>query len=232
MSKDFFFFLIHSRLFLGDEMEDKLKEIILDNRNLIYSVIHRFKGSDYDDLFQAGCLGLVKAYKNYKSNSTVKFTSYAYPYIVGEIYKFIINNRNIHMSPMNMKLLNSMNKASIFLTNQLGRIPTDSELASFMEIDLYKLSELKNMMGTDSLDYNYDNYDLYDFLEEEEIPKDLLIDLKSALCSLSNKEKLIIKERYFNNLTQNELARKYNTNQVKISRDEKKILLKLKAKMY
>ena len=119
-------------------MKGNLKELILDNRNLIYSVIHRFRGSDYDDLFQVGCVGLIKAYHHYNDEYNVKFTTYAYQYIVGEIYSFLNNNRNIHMSPENIRLLKAIKKAEEVLINHLGRSPTDSELSSFLEIDLYK----------------------------------------------------------------------------------------------
>lgn len=220
-------------LILGDEMEEeKLKEIILDNRNLIYSVIHRFKGSDYDDMFQAGCLGLINAYRKFKDNVGVKFTSYAYPYIVGEIYKYIMENRQIRTSPANTKLINGIKKAEEFLINHLGRSPTDQEICSFLEIDSYKLAEIRNIMQVESLDYNYDNVDMYNFIKDDVIPKDDLIDLKEALKSLNDEEKKLIMARYYYNITQGELAKTYNTNQVKISRDEKKILTKLKAKMY
>ena len=208
-----------------------LKEIILDNRNLIYSVIHRFKGSDYNELFQVGCLGLIKAYHSFKEEFHVKFTTYAYQYIVGEIYKFINDDRNIHMSPENIKLLRSIKKASEALTNHLGRNPTDDELASFLEIDLYKLSEIKNMNMIESLDYEYDNNELYDFIQKEDVSKDDLIDLRNALNSLTDEEKRFIKARFYDNITQSQMALMYHTNQVKISRDEKKILQKLKAKM-
>lgn len=213
-------------------MEGELKEIILDNRNLIYSIIHKFKSDDYDDLFQAGCLGIIDAYKNYNRNSGVKFTTYAYPFIVGEIYKCITGNRNIHMSPMNIKLFNSIKKAEEYLTNYLGRIPSDLEIANFIEIDLYKLYEIKNMIKTDSLDYDYNDVNLYDFVANENISKEELMDLRNALLTLNPLERKFIKDRYFNNITQSNLARMYNTNQVKISREEKKILCKLKAKMY
>lgn len=212
-------------------MERNLKELILDNRNLIYSVIHRFKGSDYDDLFQAGCLGLINAYKSFKDEYHVKFTSYAYQFIVGEIYKHLNNNRNIHMSPENIKLLNSVNKATNALTLHLGRSPNDEELASFLEIDLYKLYEIRNMSTVESLDYKYDNHDLYDFVQISGITKDQLIDLSNALKSLSSEEKKLIKARYYDNYTQTDLAKLYKTNQVKISRDEKRILLKLRKVM-
>ena len=213
------------------KMREELKEIILDNRKLIYSVIHRFKGSDYNDLYQAGCMGLINAYQSFKKEYNVKFTTYAYPYIVGEIYRYINNNRNIHMSPENIRLLNSINKAEEVLTHHLGRCPRDDELADFLEIDLYKLNELRNMNTVESLDYQYEDNDLYDFISREDLSLDELIDLRNALSSLSYEEKELIRKRYFENLTQMELARRYNTNQVKISRDEKKILMKLKAKM-
>ena len=216
---------------MGDEMEGKLQEIIFDNRKLIYSIIHRFKGSDYDDLFQAGCVGLIKAYQNYNVEYHVKFTTYAYQFIVGEIYNYLVNNRNIHMSPVNIKLLNSIKKAEDLLTSHLGRSPNDEELADFLEIDLYKLAELRNMSMIDSLDYCYEDNDLYDFISSNEISKDKLIDLKEALKSLTKEEKEFIKARYYDNITQSDLAKTYHTNQVKISRDEKKILCKLKAKM-
>lgn len=214
-------------MFLGDEMkDDKLKEVILNNQDLIYSIIHKFRSRDYEDLFQAGCLGLIKAYKNFDNRKDVKFTSYAYNYILGEVYQYIINNRNIHMSPMNIKLAKALGKTKEYLTNHLGRNPTVAELCNFLEISPYKYYELVNMMSSDNIDNN-DNISTY-----ERIDKDDLIDLKSALRSLSNEEKMIIKARYYNNYTQKELANIYNTNQVKISRKENKILCKLKAKMY
>ena len=156
----------------------------------------------------------------------VKFTSYAYNYILGEVYQYIINNRNIHMSPMNIKLAKALNKAKEYLTNHLGRNPTIDELCNFLEISPYKYFELVNMMSIDNIDNN-DNISI-----NERIDKDDLIDLNNALRSLSNEEKKIIKARYYNNYTQRELANIYNTNQVKISREENKILGKLKAKMY
>lgn len=221
----------YSKVILGDEMEEKLKEIIFDNRDLIYSVIHRFKGSDYDDLFQVGCVGVLKAYQNFKEEYNVKFTTYAYQFIVGEVYKYLVNNRNIHMSPVNIKLLNSIKRGEDALTSHFGRNPNDEELANFLEIDLYKLAELRNMSIVDSLDYAYEKNDLYDFISRNDVSKDELIDLKEALKSLTSEEKKIIRARYYQNITQIDLAKTYHTNQVKISRDEKKILCKLKAKM-
>ena len=212
-------------------MNSDLSKIIQDNKNLIYSVIKRFKKGDIDDLFQAGCIGVIKAYQKYNSSLDTKFTTYAYPFIVGEIYKYYTNNRNIHMSPVNIKLLYSIKKARNKLTNHFGRVPTNTEIAHFLEMDEFKINDLLMMEETDSLDYNYDDCNLYDFIKQEHISKDDLIDLKNALLSLNKDEKELIKARYFNNVSQKDLANLYNTNQVKISRDEKKILCKLKSLM-
>ncbi len=211
---------------------EELKELILNNQNLIYSIIHKFRSKDYDDLYQAGCIGLINAYNNFKEDAGTKFTSYAYNYILGEVYKHIVNNRNIHMSPMNIKLSYAVNKTIDYLTNHLGRCPNDDEICAFLEITQHKLCEIRNMSNIDSLDFEYNNSSLYDFIMEEPLSKDELIDLKNALNSLTMEEKRIINARYFNNYTQQDLANIYNTNQVKISREEKKILCKLKAKLH
>ena len=204
----------------------------MNNSNLIYSIIHKFKGGDMEDLYQAGCLGLINAYKNFNPDYKTKFTTYAYPYIMGEISKYMTNNRNIRVSPENIKLYRGMKKATEFLTQHLNHEPTDEELSRFLEIDLYKLYEIRNMFNLESLDYEYENGDLYNVISFEGIDKDELLDLKNALKDLSDEERTFIMERYFYNKSQQELAKYYDTNQVKISRDEKKILCKLKAKMY
>ena len=208
--------------------ENKLKDLILNNQDLIYSIIHKFRSKDYEDLFQAGCVGLINAYKKFNKKQNVKFTSYAYNYIVGEIYQYIVNNRTIRMSPKNNRLTNSINKAFEYLTNHLGRFPTDYEMCLFLEIEPYKYEELKNMMYMESLDY--DNG--IELAHKNNISKDDMIDLKNALSNLTKEEKMLINARFYNNYTQEELAKIYNTNQVKISREEKKILSKLKANMY
>ena len=146
-------------------MEDKLKEIILDNRNLIYSVIHRFHGKDHDDLFQAGCLGLIKAYHNFNDDYQTKFSTYAYPFIVGEIYNYINNNQNIRMSPGSIRLLNMVKKARELLTIQYGRDPTDYELAIFLEIEPFHLHELQNA-NVDQLNYLLNQLLLLLYLEK------------------------------------------------------------------
>lgn len=226
LSNRFFYAFLFDIFIMGDKMEDsKLQELINNNQNLIYSIIHKFRSRDFDDLYQVGCLGLIKAYQNFDSRENVKFTSYAYNYIVGEIYHYIINNRLIRMSPANVKLYNHVLKAKDYLTNYLGRYPTISELCSFCEIEPYKLQELENSMDINNID------DYYSLSCSTPLSREDLIDLKEAINKLTKKEKEFIRARYFNNYTQSKLASLYNTNQVKISREEKKILSKIKTKM-
>lgn len=212
----------------GDKVERKLQEVIMDNRKLIYSIIHRFRSKDIEDLFQAGCLGLIMAYNNFKDDYNTKFTTYAYPYIVGEIYRYLNNNRNIRLSPSNIKLLNSVNKATDVLTIKFGRSPTDNELAEFLEIEPYQLREILNLQKIESFDFQNDFYPV----EENNLSKDKMLDLKNAINTLDENEKQMLAARFYYNYTQDELAKIYHTNQVKISRDEKKILCKLRTKMY
>ena len=227
MSNWFFSFFPFAILLVGEKMEDiKLNELITVNQNLIYSIIHRFRSRDVEDLFQVGCVGLIKAYQKYDYSMNVKFTSYAYNFIVGEIYQYIINNRNIRMSPANIKLYHAINRARESLTSYLNRSPTIDELCSLLEIEPYKYEEIQSAM----IPVNIDS--IYDLSDKSTISKDQLIDLRDAVSGLTEEERQIIKARYFNNYTQSELARMYNTNQVKISREEKRILSKLKAKMH
>ncbi|MBR7042290.1 MAG: sigma-70 family RNA polymerase sigma factor, partial [Bacilli bacterium] len=178
---------------MGDKMDDdKLRELIYENQNLIYSIIHRFRSRDVEDLFQVGCIGLIKAYQKYDSSMNVKFTSYAYNYIVGEIYQYTISNRNIRMSPANIKLFNSVKKAEEYLTNYLGRYPTIEEMCSFVEIEPYKYQEIQNMLFVDNID------NIYNLVDNYNLSKDELIDLKNALSNLTNEEKNLIKARYYN----------------------------------
>ena len=209
-------------------MERKLQEIIMDNRKLIYSVIHHFRGSDIDDLYQAGCLGLINAYNSFNGDYHTKFTTYAYPFIVGEIYRYINSNRCIRMSPNNIKLLNSIKKASELLTMKYGRVPTDNELAYYLEIEPYRLMELRNLKSIESLDTYSEGF----IKEEKALSQDLLLDLENALNSLDDDERKMIMARYYYNYTQDDVAKLFHTNQVKVSRDEKKILCKLRTKMY
>lgn len=208
----------------------ELKELILSNQRLIYSIVSKFQG-DKEDLFQVGCIGLINAYRNYDSLYETKFTTYAYPYIFGEIYQYVLKNKNIGVSHELMKLNKAINKAHDFLVQKYNREPSDLELSLFLEIPTYKIAEARNALDVLSLDDDRGDFNLYDLISLEGIPKDDLILLRDALNKLDEKEKELIIKRYFYNMTQSEIAKEIGVNQVKVSREEGKVLTKLKSYM-
>lgn len=211
-------------------MNEELKELIINNQNLIYSIASKFKG-DKEDLFQAGCLGLLDAYKKYNPNYNTKFTTYAYPFIMGEMYKYVLGDKNIKLSPEIVKLNIAIKNAEDYLTQKFKRGPTDIELSSFLEIPVYKLVETRNCYQTLSLDDDTNESSLYDFVSFDDVSRDDLILLRDALNRLEAKEKELIIKRYFYNKTQQEVANELGINQVKVSREEGKVLTKLKKYM-
>ena len=207
-----------------------IKKLVLENEAFIYSIAKKFRG-DMEDLFQVGVIGLLKAYQKYDKGFNTKFTTYAYSYIYGEIYQYVLRNKNIRINNDHVKLNTAINKAMDFLSQKYGRIPSDFELSNFLEIPLDKINETKNIMNIISLDDDRNDIDLYNFIKLEKMNKDDLITLRDALNKLDYKEKELILKRYFYNMTQSEVAEKLGVNQVKVSREENKVLTKLRNYM-
>lgn len=204
----------------------------MDNENLIYSIINKYSYYyDKDDLYQVGVIGLIKAYNNYNKNFNTKFTSYAYTYIFGEVVKYINDNKNFKVSKEYMRLYKKINEAKTILTQKLMKSPSNYELSLFLEIDEKLIEEVisANQL-VDSLDREIEEDGkkvfLYDVVGEN---KDLTdnIFLYDELDKLSKEELMLLKERYFFDKTQQDVAKQFGVNQVKISREEKKILKKL-----
>ena len=206
-----------------------LKEIIIENSNLIYSIANKFGTRDIDDLFQAGCIGMMEAYEKFDISRGVKFTSFAYPYIVGRISEFVRENHTIKLSRDMMRAKRKVDKAKIYLTQELMREPTDDEISNYLNIPLENLIMLMNYNGDGySLDEPYlDDLSLYNVISNGEINDELLF-LKEEIDSLDEPERTIIYERYFADMTQNELANNLGLSQVNVSRKEKKVLSKLR----
>lgn len=219
-------------------MNKELLNIIKDNENLIYKITHYFTNySSKEDLFQVGCIGLIKAYYNYKDNYNTKFSTYAYPYILGEIKKYIREDKGIKISRDITKLNLKIEKANLMLTQKLMRIPTISELSEYLGIDEYYISEALNSNNVvQSLDEPITDkgkeLTLYDTVSNiENLDMDMLIALKYELSQLDESDYKIISGRYLEDKTQTELASNLGINQVQVSRREQKILTKLKDKL-
>ena len=123
-------------------MEAEKNAVLNEHQNLIYSIAHQF-GSPFllEDLFQVGWIGLNNAYNNYDASFGTKFSTYAYPYIVGEMRKFMRENHGMKVSREITKLTLKIEKANILLSQRLMREPTFQELADFLEVPEFVISE-------------------------------------------------------------------------------------------
>lgn len=204
-------------------------EIILENSNLIYSIASKFKG-DIDDLFQAGCIGMIEAYRKFDEKRNVKFTTFAYPYILGRISEFARENHTIKISKDMARAKKKIEKAKDYLTQELLRNPTNEELSHYLNIPLETLEMLVNYKGDiPSLDdFYYEDLSLYDVISKEDIDYDTLIYLKSEIENLGEPERTIMYQRYFLDKTQSEIANNLGLSQVEISRRENKVLVKFR----
>lgn len=219
-------------------MNETLEELVRNNQNLIYSITHNFNGyPNKEDLFQAGALGLIDAYNHFNPNLGVKFTTYAYPYIVGEMYKQVRKDRGVKISRSISKLNLRLEKASILLSQQLMREPTIKELSDFLEVseyDLYEAISSNNFIRSIDETINDEDkeltlHDVIGSIENSNI--DDLILLREELENLNEFEKELILNRYMNDLTQSETSKILGMSQVQVSRKEQKILMKLRDKL-
>ena len=210
-----------------------LEKIIMENERLIYSIASYFRGYDNkEDLFQVGCIGLIKAYNNYDSNMNVKFTTYAYPYILGEMRKLVREDKSMKISRDISKINLQIEKAYVLLTQKMGKEPTVSEIASFLEVPISLVVDALNSSKVSSLDdIIYDNLTVFDVISDTNTDMDTLIALKSSLDELTSEEKEIINLRYMNDLTQMEVSKLLGISQVQVSRIEKRILYSMKQKL-
>lgn len=213
-----------------------MEELILENKNLIYSITRYFeKYSNKEDLFQAGCIGMIMAYKNYNPDMNVKFTTYAYPYILGEMKKLVREDKSIKVS-RNIQLLNlKIDKAIVLLTQKLMRTPTILELSNFLEMPINLIEDAINSNKPiysidEPLNDEGKELTLQDTIGKIDNIDDLLL-LKEELSKLNPFEQELINKRYVNDLTQQQTASELGISQVQVSRGEQKILTKLKSKL-
>ena len=216
-------------------MNEELTKLIYENENLIYSFIKGYSNYvDKEDLYQVGVIGLINAYDNFKKEKGVKFSTYAYIHIYGEIKRYLRENRTFKINKDTSKLVNSFNKAKNLLEQKLMREPSIKELSEYLELNEEKLASIigiqQSVASLDSMMYDGEkNLTYYDVVSSNEGVN--IIDstlLKDEISKLSYEDKLLINERYFKDKTQSEVAGLLGLSQVKVSRNEKKILEKLR----
>lgn len=217
---------------------ESLTDLIEQNKNLIYKITTLFNGySNKEDLFQVGCIGLINAYKKYDEGFNTKFSTYAYPYILGEISSYVKKDKGIKVSREINRLNSMIERAGILLTQKLMREPSVSELASYLEIDenlvVDALRARYPIMSTDSV-INDDGRDitLLDTIPDvNSMDMNTLVALKEELLKLDSFDRELINERYVQNLTQSEVASNLGISQVQVSRKEQKVLSLLRSNL-
>lgn len=200
---------------------------------LIYKIAKKFYNVELSDLYQAGCIGLIKASRNYNKEENTNFMCFAYKYIFGEMYELAGKSRDIKLNKEYLKIFKGIKAAKEHLTQKLGRVPNITDICLYLEIDEALVSDvllLTNQMI--SLDYEYESLNnetkLLDIIGREENTFDQIL-VNDSLGSLDPLEHSVIDYRYFQDLTQSETASALGISQVKVSRLEKSSKKKIKA---
>ena len=207
-----------------------------DNLGLVHLCANRFRGRgiEYDDLYSAGCMGLVKASKAFDISRGVKFSTYAVPVILGEIKRLFRDGGTVKVSRSLKELSLKITRATQEFSHKKGREPTVSELSELLGADTDDIVEALNAsqpavsltMGDEDGD---SQADLPTDPPDEDITDRLA--LRQVLSELSTKDRELIHLRYFKNMTQTAAAKKLGMTQVQVSRREKKLLTYMRTKL-
>lgn len=208
-----------------------------ENIGLVYACAKRFlnRGLEYDDIVQAGCIGLVKASKSFEKERGVRFSTYAVPVILGEMKQLFRESGAIKVSRSLKDLSMKINRETETFEEAYGRKPSVNELASLLNIDSEQIFEaLESSRQPISLtplndDENTKQVDIPVEFEDEKISA--RISLINALNDLEKKDKYLIAIRFFEGKTQSETAKMLGESQVWISRREKVLLNELRRRL-
>lgn len=219
--------------------QDRLVE---SNVGLVWSSVKRFhnRGHEAEDLFQIGCIGLIKAIQKFDESYDVKFSTYAVPMIIGEIKRFIRDDGIIKVSRSLKELSVKAMTVKEMLMRETGEEPTVHEIARQLDVSPEELATaLEAGTRPESLYYRTDDgtQEGKALIDKLENPKDYesniinKVILKDAIESFGEREQKIILLRYFKQNTQAQIAEMLGISQVQVSRLEKKILLQLREKI-
>lgn len=211
------------------------------NLRLVLSILKRFNYRDenMDDLFQIGCIGLMKAIDNFSLDHDVRFSTYAVPMISGEIKRYLRDNIAIRVSRSVKDIAYQTLKLKEKITNQNGKEPTISEIAKKLnipEIEIVNaLDSLRSPVSIFEPIYNDggDTIYLFDQIEDKKCSNDLdiKIALEKAMNNLSEREQYILDQRFFVGRTQMEIAEEVGISQAQISRLEKNALTRIRKQI-
>lgn len=220
----------------GDE--DAFEKIIKENSPLIWSIVRRFlgRGTDSDDLYQLGCLGLIKAVRGFDESLGNQFSTYAVPKISGEIRRFLRDDGAIKVSRTLKEQSAKIRHTSQQLRMQLGREPTLSEIAHATELTPEEIAQAECATAyTDSLnrEINDDGQTLEELLGNRGIEDNTLeyISLSQAIEKLPQRERIVIMLRFFRCMTQDQTSKIMGISQVQVSRIERAAIKHLREEM-
>lgn len=216
------------------ECKNDRDRFIEENLGLVHSLCKRFvgRGIEYDDLYQAGCMGLIKATDAFDAERGLCFSTYAVPVIMGEIKRIFRDGGAVKVSRSVKELGLKINRVRGALEQSLCREPTVAEIAEVLSVSAEEVAEaICACQPTVSLTYEDDSGEVNELelptdSTEDEISNRLFID--SALEKLNDTERQIVELRYFEYLTQSKTAERLSMTQVQVSRAEKKVLTKLR----
>lgn len=211
-------------------------ECLEQYEGLVNKVVSKYNFyDDYDDLYQAGMIGLMRALQKYDSKRESDFLDYAYLYVKGEVLKTLNSTRQVKISPEIYQLQQEIRKTGEDLLQSLGREATSMEIAYVIGCDESKVDFAKQMTTKAySLDEmrEEDDLGLYNRVAKIEMGYDAgILDLKTAIAGLEQSEQMLINSRYYEDMTQSETASFLGVSQVQVSRQERKILNKLKSNL-
>jgi RNA polymerase sporulation-specific sigma factor len=221
----------------GDD--EARREIINGNLRLVLSVLQRFKnrGENIDDLFQVGCIGLMKAVDNFELGQNVHFSTYAVPMIIGEIKRYLRDNNSVRVSRSLKIMAQRAQHTRETLTRKLLREPTVTEIAHELEISPEELVfayqainepiSLYDPVFNDTTDPVY----VMDMVSDQKSNAELWIEdisIRQAMEILTERERKILESRFFEGWTQTEIARKIGISQAQVSRIEKAALRRIR----
>ncbi len=219
--------------------EDVKDELVSGNLKLVLSILKKFSNrtDNMDDLFQIGCIGLVKAVENFDLSHEVKFSTYAVPMISGEVKRYLRDDTAIRVARSVKDIAYRAIKAKEELLIDLGKEPTSKQIADKLELPeievVNALDSRKDAISMFEPIYNEGGDVIYmaDQLSDKKntiYDMDTKIALREALTKLKEKEREIIKKRYFVGKTQMELSSELGISQAQISRIEKNALDSIK----
>lgn len=222
--------------------EEVLGKILQKNNGLIWSIIKRFTGRGYevDDLYQIGCIGFIKAIQRFDTKFDVKISTYAVPYILGEIKRFLRDDGPIKISRSTKELAGKIREIQSRYWNDKGEEITIGEIAKQLKTTKEEVAMALESMnpltsineeayGEENSGESKINFIRNDVDEAEKIVNHLAI--REFIQDLEERERKIILLRYYQEKTQTEVAKMLGISQVQVSRMEKKILLAMREKI-